>query len=695
MNRWYSLLVVTGLLLVGSAAQTFGQNNPVPFVNLPLNPGAVTPGSPGFKLTVNGTNFVKGSVVNWNGSALVTTAVSSSKLTATVPAASVAVAGTASVTVSSPAPGGGTSNVAFFDVTVPVVALTSTSVGPQTWIGFSKTDLPVGAGTQPSGIVAGNFSESGKLDLVTANQGSNTVSVLLGNGDGTFQAHVDYNVGAAPIALATGDFNGDGHLDLAVANSGGNTISILLGNGDGTFQPAQPFSVGNAPQWIAVADLNGDGKLDLAVPNATDNTVSILLGKGDGTFPTHTEITVGTGPASVAVGDFNRDGNLDLVVANYTANTVLFLMGDGSGNFTAGSLINNLKSLPHSVTVGDFDGDGNLDVAICNTGNAVPGGSTLVAYGKGDGTFPLPFFAYSTGNSPTMELTADLNGDGILDLITDNLSVLNKYSYLIGTGGRNKNSFQFHVNYPTGAGPLGVVAGDFNNDGMLDIAAADSQANTVSIMTQVAPVQPSPASLIFGNWAVGSTSNAQKVTITNNTSASVAVASIVTTGDFVQHGTCKSIGPVGPNGLNSCTFQVVFAPTALGVRSGSIAITEADNTAPLMVSLTGTGVAPVTLTPVSTNFGNVEVGSASPARNFTLTNNLTTAITISSIATTSSPAEFSQTNTCGTGLAARGKCTISVTFAPTVAGKITGSLSVSDSAGNSPQTAAILGTGTR
>jgi hypothetical protein len=682
------LLVVVSLLLLGSAARTFGQSNPVPFVNLPLRPAAAVPGSPGFRLTVNGTNFVNGSVVNWNGGALVTTFVSNSQLTAPVPASSLAAAATALVTVSNPGPGGGTSNVAMFDITIPVAA-TPGSLGPQTWIGFTRTDLP--AGSKPSAIIAGDFNGNGQLDLAVANQDSNTVSVLVGNGDGTFQGHVDYNVGTAPLALAAGDFNGDGHLDIAVVNSGANTVSILLGNGDGTFQqPAQAFSVGNTPQWVAVGDFNGDGNLDLAVPNFADNTVSILLGKGDGTFPTHADIAVGSGPSSVAIGDFNRDGKLDLAVANYNANTVGLLLGNGNGTFRTGSLISNLKSLPHSVTVGDFDGDGILDLAIANTGTSVPGGTTVIAYGKGDGTFPQ-LFGYSTGNSPTMELTADLNGDGILDLITDNLSVLSKYTYLTGTGGRSQQSFQFHINIPTGTGPLAVTVGDFNNDGMLDVAAADSQEDTVSIMTQVPAVQVSPTSLTFGNWPVGTTSNLQKVTITNNSAESVVITSTVPSGDFVVQHPCKSVGPIGPN--NSCTFQVAFAPTAVGVRSGSLAITDSFNSSPLTVSLTGTGVPQVSLQPASTNFGNIKVGSQSAARNFTVVNNLSTAITISSITATSTPSEFSQTNTCGTGLAAKGRCSIRVTFAPIVAGQITGSLSVNDSAADSPQTAVLLGTG--
>jgi hypothetical protein len=662
------------LILLGSVPLVSGQNA-VPLVNLPLVPGAVTPGSAGFTLTVNGSGFVSGSTVSWNGTARATTFVSSSQLTATILAADVANAGTALVRVSSPAPGGGTSNFAMFEITTPVTA-----------VGFTRSDLP--AGNSPSAIVAGDFDGNGTLDLAVTNQNDNTLSILLNNGNGTFQTHIDYATGTGPVAVVAGDFNSDGVLDLAVANSTANTVSVLLGNSNGTFQAKHDFSTGSGtqtPVWLAVGDFNGDGKLDLAVANEAANTISILLGNGDGTFTIKSSPPVTSTPVSVAVGDFNRDGKLDLVVANSTANSVSVFLGNGDGTFQAGQVLANIKSDPHSVTVGDFNSDGILDFAIANETSD----TTLVAYGKGDGTFQTPLQNFSTGTAPSMEVAGDLNGDGYLDLITNNVNSQGTFSYLLNN---LDGTFQFHINYGTGLGPLGLTVGDFNNDGRLDIAVAASTENTtgaVTIMSQVPAVTASPASMTFNNTPVGITSAGQNLTITDNTSKSVTVNSIVAAGDFAETGTCKSLASLG-----SCTISVTFTPTATGTRTGTITITDSAVSTPVVVNLTGKGIAQVQITPTPYNFGSVAVGS-SATKVFAVQNNLSTTVSISNIAATSASKEFSiQSTNCGTQLAGKTKCAISVTFAPTRAGSVVGTLSVTDSALGSPQTVPLKGTGT-
>ena len=218
--------------------------NPVPLLSQPLSPAAAAPGSAAFLLAVTGVNFVPGSAVNWNGNPRTTNYVSSSRLTATISASDIAGAGTALVTVVSPSPGGGTSNVAFFEITDPIAT-----------VSFGRSDL--GVGTNPLAVVAGDFNRDGKLDLVVANSGSNNASVLLGNGDGTFLDATSYGVGSTPTSLAVADFNRDGKLDLAMTTSS-NSVMVLLGNGDGTFQNAVAYGVDAAPNSVVAGDFNGE-----------------------------------------------------------------------------------------------------------------------------------------------------------------------------------------------------------------------------------------------------------------------------------------------------------------------------------------------------------------------------------------------------------------------------------------------------
>jgi hypothetical protein len=235
-------------------------------------------------------------------------------------------------------------------------------------------------GSAPEAIAVGDFNGDGLLDIVTANNGSSTVSVLLGTGADTFQAATSYATGNLPDSVAVGDFNRDGKLDLATANSNSNNVTVLLGNGNGTFQPAvgYPIGAGQTPSWIAAADLNGDGKLDLVTANSANNSVSVLLGNGNGTFQTAANYATGAGPAYIGVADLSKDGYPDLITANSSTFTVSALMNNGNGTFqpnidfsTEPSL--NTGKLPNSVATGDFNGDGKLDLAA-----AVSDGSNAV-----------------------------------------------------------------------------------------------------------------------------------------------------------------------------------------------------------------------------------------------------------------------------------------------------------------------------
>jgi hypothetical protein len=237
--------------------------------------------------------------------------------------------------------------------------------------GEFSTHVDYAVAPNPYYMISADVNLDGKLDLVTVNAGDDSVSVLLGKGDGTFLPAVTYPVtpGANPYFAAAGDFNHDGKLDLAVTDFYTNTISILIGNGDGTFQPHVDYPTGLFPEGVVVGDFNADGVLDLAVSNSEcsvpgancPGTFSILFGNGDGTFQQHVDYPVGIYPIGIASGDLNGDGGSDLAVANAYSNSVSLLLNlpvigvfPGALNFGAEKV--GIKSIPETITIGNPSG---------------------------------------------------------------------------------------------------------------------------------------------------------------------------------------------------------------------------------------------------------------------------------------------------------------------------------------------------
>ena len=325
-------------------------------------------------------------------------------------------------------------------------------------------------GHGPDAVAVADVNGDGTPDLVVANRLDNTVSVLSGNGDGTFQAPVTFAVGAAPVAVAVADLNGDGTLDIITANRDSGTVSVLSGDGHGSFRPQQAFAVGAFPLAIAVADVNGDGIPDIVSANYRDNTVSVLLG-GNGTFQQQQTFVVGQGPDAVAVADVNGDGIPDIVSANYRDNTVSVLLG-GNGTFGQQQTF-AVGAGPASLAVADVNGDGRFDLVTANTSD----NTVSVLLGNGAGTFQGQQ-TIAVAARPFAVAVADLNGDGAPDLVTAN-EYDKSVSVLLGNG---DGTFQAPPTFAAGAIPRAVAVADVNGDHRPDLVTANEGDSSVSVL---------------------------------------------------------------------------------------------------------------------------------------------------------------------------------------------------------------------
>jgi len=283
----------------------------------------------------------------------------------------------------------------------------------------------------------------------------------------SFADPTTYPVGTQPFDGALGDFNGDGKADLAVANNTTRNISVLLGNGDGTFGTKTDYDVGQPADGVVITDLNSDGKLDIVAQTSfsTSATVSVLLGNGNGTFQTRVDYLFGalTQPTSILASDFNNDTKPDIVAINGSGATVFLGNGDGTLQPPANYGSSNFAT---SVAAGDFNGDSKIDLAVSSYGFG-PNGIVSIMLGKGDGTF-FPAVNYATAPSPFSIVKGDFNGDSKLDLATANIQV-GTVSILQGNG---DGTFGAPVNYASGNFTYELSTGDFNSDGKLDLVSA-------------------------------------------------------------------------------------------------------------------------------------------------------------------------------------------------------------------------------
>jgi hypothetical protein len=334
-------------------------------------------------------------------------------------------------------------------------------------------------GGAPRFVAIGDLNADGAPDLAVANSNSNTVSVLFGNGDGTFAPKTDFATGSTPSAVAIGDLNVDGRPDLVVANTSSNTVSILFGLGSGTFTPKFDIAVGG-PRSLGVGDLNGDVWPDIAVVNGSG--VSVLFGQGG-----RADFATGSGPLTVAIADLNGDGHQDLAVANGDVScysTVSVLLGSGDGTFAP--RVDYPAGLGRgSCALGDLNADGHADLAFASwcffEGNF--DAELNVRLGNGDGTFG-PFISRALDFAPTAIAIHDLDGDGRTDLAITGRP--NMVSVLPGNG---DGTFTSEFDFGTGGSSF-VVIGDLNRDGLPDLVTANEGANSVTVLLNRAQTVP-------------------------------------------------------------------------------------------------------------------------------------------------------------------------------------------------------------
>ncbi len=350
-------------------------------------------------------------------------------------------------------------------------------------------------GASPLDVVAGDFNGDGKTDLATIN--ASHLSLVLGNGDGTFQAPQHTSAGSGMRNVAAGHFNGDSLLDLAITSN--TSVTLLLGNGvDGsgnvTFQVARTFSTGTntSPGAIAVGDLNGDGKLDVAAGQSGGTNVTVLLGSGDGNLKAPGHFAVGgSDPTSIAVGDLNGDGKLDLATSNRWSSNVSVLINNGNdagGNATFQPARNTALNGPgEGVAVGDFNADGKLDLVATSSFTywgyyySRVNGYVNVLLGNGDGSF-APVRTTWANNTQLGEIaTADFNADGKLDVVTPDGFVQPTNVDPTVLLGKGDGYFDAPYHFDGGYGPIGIVAIDLNADTAADVGVANLFSHNVSV----------------------------------------------------------------------------------------------------------------------------------------------------------------------------------------------------------------------
>jgi hypothetical protein len=307
------------------------------------------------------------------------------------------------------------------------------------------------------------------LDLVTANQGGENVSVLLGIGDGTFAAAVNYATGSMTLDVYVADMNNDGSVDLVV---GSGDVKVLYGVGDGTFGTATTVPGTDQTISIVVADLDGDIHLDIGTANYFDDSSYVVLSHDTNTWVAPAAYRLGAAPASVVAANLDADANIDLAVLTNSGG-VWMLTNSGTGSFTSAQIRPDNWEWPVEIIADDFNGDSAIDLAVAQYDNL----DVIVMLSNGDGTFQAAK-TFSASDCPNAIASADIDGDGETDILMAN-HWNNDIECLKGVG---DGTFTSDTSYGVGAAPSSIATGDFDNDGYIDVAVTAGDGANVSVL---------------------------------------------------------------------------------------------------------------------------------------------------------------------------------------------------------------------
>ncbi len=335
----------------------------------------------------------------------------------------------------------------------------STLSAQSPWFTASLTAV---ADNAPGTVVTADFNSDGKMDVATGNYSSNSVSVLIGQGTGAFNAPVNYQVGVPANSqgiskpfIVTADFNNDGKPDLATGNANSaNVLSVLLNGGSGIFAPAVNYTACAGVNFVTTGDLNGDGNTDIVMATG-GNALSVFLNSGTGVFPGCSTYTLSSWCSLITSGDFNGDGRDD-IAAMQSGAQVTILLGSASGILTAGTSFPH-TGFPNFILADDFNADGKADLGVCNLGLQL----FSIYSGDGAGSFTLTFTCSVTGARAFC--VKDLNNDGKKDI------AVSGEDYVTVLQGLGNGNFSYQGIYMTCSDAAGISSADFNMDNMPDL----------------------------------------------------------------------------------------------------------------------------------------------------------------------------------------------------------------------------------